>query len=150
MIYQLTFIVQDEKDKEIATKTVTAVGGTVLDERVVGQRKLVYPIKKLTEGIYITDHIDIDASALDKLDQKLRFEDKIIRFLIVKTEKVIKPTQAELPAVVEKPKVQVVIEPKKVTKEVVKKPVKKEVAPSVDQAKRLKTLEEKLQELLKE
>lgn len=174
MIYQLTFIVKAEADTKAVKSVVESVGGKVAHERTVGQRVFTYPIKGLKEGIYFTYHIDIDPTLVEKLDEKLRFEEDIVRFLIVKTEKIIIPAVPQikvekpfdlaqgkevLPAVPEK--IEKAIEPavKKETKPVVakaepKKPVKEVKKPAklsvLEEAKRLKALEEKLEELLKE
>lgn len=165
MIYQVTFIVKDQAHKTVVNRTIETVGGKVVDERVIGSKTLAYPIKGLKEATYITYHFDIAPEALNELDKKLRFEDQIVRFLIVRTEKVIVPrvpvvrdnkqalpAQTGLPAVPQPEQKALEPLPKIETKAVVapKKEKKIKAISAADEAKRLKALEEKLEELLKE
>lgn len=106
MIYQLTFLLQNEADKAVVNKTVASVGAKVVHERVLGRKTLIYPIKQVREAFYFTYHIDIDPATITTLEQKLNFDETIVRFLIIKTEKIIMPMPAHTgaaPKVIEKP-----------------------------------------------
>lgn len=149
MIYQITFLVEDEKDKTTVNQTIGSLAGKVLEERVIGKRKLTYPIKKISEANYFTYHFEIDPEVIGKLDKKLHLQEQILRFIILKTETIIKPIT---PIIEQEPvKVKKKIEKPVKPVEKVEKPVEiKKPAEAVSESERLKALEEKLKEILKE
>ncbi len=49
-----------------------------------GRKKLAYPIKKKEEAIYLFYLLAADPLALKTLEAKLRLEDKILRYLLIK------------------------------------------------------------------
>jgi small subunit ribosomal protein S6 len=68
-----------EKFKEI----VTSRGGTVHKVDLWGKRKLAYPIAKRFEGTYILMLFDGDNEILNELNRVYRFDDMVLRHLIV-------------------------------------------------------------------
>ena len=68
-----------EKFNEI----VTSRGGTVRKVDLWGKRKLAYPIAKRFEGSYILMCFDGDNEILSELNRVYRFDDMVLRHLIV-------------------------------------------------------------------
>ncbi|HER44522.1 MAG TPA: 30S ribosomal protein S6 [Candidatus Eisenbacteria bacterium] len=68
-----------EKFKEI----VTSRGGTVHKVDLWGKRKLAYPIAKRFEGSYILMSFEGDNEILAELNRVYRFDDMVLRHLIV-------------------------------------------------------------------
>jgi small subunit ribosomal protein S6 len=62
-------------------------GGVIVHEEVWGMRRLAYPIKKFQNGYYLLIEFRIKASAIKKLDQKFRLDERVIRWLVVKLDK---------------------------------------------------------------
>lgn len=53
----------------------------------VGKRRLAYPIKKLTDGVYNFITFSGPASIPSELESRLRIMENILRYLIVRDEK---------------------------------------------------------------
>jgi len=62
---------------------VTSRGGTVGTVNEWGKRKLAYPIKKFQEGYYIVSKFTGNNDILDELNRVFRFDDQVIRHMIV-------------------------------------------------------------------
>lgn len=65
---------------------ITAAKGTITDTNVWGRRKLAYPIRKQTEGIYVQMNFQLAPSASRELDHQLRLEEQIMRHLIIRLD----------------------------------------------------------------
>lgn len=175
-MYEITYISKNEQEP-VVKNLLKEMQAKIISEEDLGRKRFTYPIGKEQAGFYTTIIFEIDNNKLAKFSQKLKMEDGILRYLIVKkidvsktietpkkevvSEKVI--TETELPAVeipkkAKAEKTAKVIEkkPKKKTS-VVKVPKIEKVAPqkeekevTVTEEDRLKKLDEKLDELLKE
>ena len=80
-----------EKFNEI----VTSRGGTVRKVDLWGKRKLAYPIAKRFEGSYILMCFDGDNEILSELNRVYRFDDMVLRHLIVIDEDPVTEQPAE-------------------------------------------------------
>lgn len=68
---------------------ITARGGEVVREESWGKRKLAYPIRKLSEGRYVFLHLQMEpksAGLFPEVELRLRQNDKVLRFLTVRTD----------------------------------------------------------------
>jgi len=146
--YELTYILPDKiSEKEIPQvcqkiKKLIPLG-KILKENFLGRRKLAYPIKKNDFGYYATLVFETEPEILSKMAVKLRLEEDVIRYLLVGIEKakeVKKVKERKEIKKVEKPKIKVKAKPKK---------AKITVAIEKEEEK-MKALEEKLEEILKE
>jgi len=73
--------------KEIIKKIkdfIVDLGGKIEKEEGLGVKKLVYRIKKQTEGDYFLFLIELDSKAVGKLDEKLKREENLLRYLLVR------------------------------------------------------------------
>lgn len=62
---------------------VTKNGGRVDGLQDWGKKRMAYKIKKKQDGNYIIINFQLDSSATKKLEQSLRLNDNIIRYLLV-------------------------------------------------------------------
>jgi small subunit ribosomal protein S6 len=92
--YEILFIVsnrftEDEAKQSIVKveKLITDNGGKITLNEYWGKKKLAYPIKHETYGYYQLFEFDIERPELVKLDEKLRLDHEILRFMII-TKKV--------------------------------------------------------------
>lgn len=72
---------------------ITSRGGEILREESWGRRKLAYPIHKLTEGRYLFLFLQIEpakAGLLKEVELRLNQNDKILRYLTVRTDEDLK------------------------------------------------------------
>lgn len=72
---------------------ITSRGGEILREESWGRRKLAYPIDKVTEGRYHFLYLQMEpatAKLLPEVEMRLNQNDKILRFLTVRTDQDLK------------------------------------------------------------
>lgn len=84
--YELTVMVENPAEAENLKKSVTSLKGKITDEKHWGKLALTYPIDKLTSADYFTFQIKMDKKDISQLKQKLNFDDKIVRFLLLNGE----------------------------------------------------------------
>lgn len=92
--YETTFIVTPVLTDEGLKETISSYAGflksngaEIIEEDNWGLKKLAYPIKKKTTGIY--HHIEFRAnpSLIEKLEISLKRDENIMRFLTVRCDK---------------------------------------------------------------
>jgi small subunit ribosomal protein S6 len=93
--YELMFVVDPRvSDEEVTTLThdyrqmIVAGGSEITKEENWGRRKLAYPIEKLTEGKYVVFYVSSEGgkTSLPEVEHRMRQNDKILRFLTVRTD----------------------------------------------------------------
>jgi small subunit ribosomal protein S6 len=79
-----------EEDEQATVDTfsviVTEGGGTMVANERMGRRRLAYPIRKQTDGVYVRFLYDSEASVPKELERRMRLSDKILRVLTVRLE----------------------------------------------------------------
>ena len=97
--YELIFVVDPRvPDEDVVTMTndykqmITHGGAEITSEENWGRRKLAYPIDKLTEGKYVLLNISSQDGkhTLPEVEHRMRQNDKILRFLTVRTDEDLK------------------------------------------------------------
>jgi small subunit ribosomal protein S6 len=89
--YELTLVLPEKgKTKEKAfseriEKLVGVLNGKVVKKETWGEIELAYPIKKQTVGFFMHFVIELDKSGPKELTNKLRVEDDLIRYLLVRS-----------------------------------------------------------------
>ena len=105
--YELMFVVDPRvADEDVVTMTndyktmITTAGSQITSEENWGRRKLAYPIDKLTEGKYVLFFISSEngKTALPEVEHRMRQNDKILRYLTVRTDEAIKRASRRQPA----------------------------------------------------
>jgi small subunit ribosomal protein S6 len=92
--YELVIVIDPRlTDDEVVTLTedykrmITGGGAEVTKEESWGKRKLAYPIQKLTEGRYVLLTVRTNGkSPLPEVEHRLRQNDKVLRYLTVRTD----------------------------------------------------------------
>jgi len=91
--YELVVIaVPQLEDESLAALNERVAGwiasndGVVTGTNVWGRRRLAYPIRKQTEGIYVLYNFQLAANAVRELERNLRLEEQIIRHLVVRLD----------------------------------------------------------------
>lgn len=89
--YELTFIISAEltgaKEKKVLDnieKTIETLGGKLGKKDEWGKKRLAYPIKKKTEGVYFLFDLSLPSSKVASLDRELEINEDVLRHLIVK------------------------------------------------------------------
>lgn len=86
-VFILTPILSADQTKETVdafAKLITDNGGVVVNREDWGQRKLAYPIHKLSTGSYFFFEFDAEPDFVDTLEVNFRRNDHVIRFLTFK------------------------------------------------------------------
>ncbi len=90
--YELILIFNSEMEEEtIGTSLekieglVTQYGGVASNVDHWGKRRLAYPIKKLMEGNYVLVQFQMEPQQVSELEMKMKQNDEILRFLVVKS-----------------------------------------------------------------
>lgn len=91
--YETFFIVDpdlpDETNSAVDNKVqsiVTANGGEILAYTPWGKRKLAYPIRKRSRGLYILMEYSGGPELVAELERNLRIDERILKFITVKLE----------------------------------------------------------------
>jgi small subunit ribosomal protein S6 len=70
-------------------KIITDAKGKIIKTDKWGKRKLAYEIKDFTEAIYVVLKFNLKESDIFKLERVLKFEERIIRYLLTLQEEKI-------------------------------------------------------------
>ena len=102
--YELGVVIRADLEEETFQAEMTRVKGLIerfegtidkVDEW--GRRKLAYPIKKLTEGMYTFITFTSSADAPREIEGRLRIMENVLRFLIVRKDEADVPASAQAP-----------------------------------------------------
>lgn len=97
--YELVFVVDPRvSDEDVVAMTqeykqmIAAGGSQIAKEESWGRRKLAYPIEKLNEGKYVFLGIESEGgkTSLPEVEHRMRQNDKILRYLTVRTDEDLK------------------------------------------------------------
>ena len=98
--YELALVadprISDDDMAALTTETkqlISSRGGEIVREESWGRRKLAYPINKVTEGRYHFLYLQLEAgkaSLLPEVELRLKQNDKVLRFLTVRTDEDLK------------------------------------------------------------
>lgn len=91
--YDLTVIVDARLDKDALDRALAKVkkviedaGGKIGKIDEWGKKELAYPIKKQKQGIFYNSVVELDAKNIKAVQDKLKIEDTILRYLLVRKE----------------------------------------------------------------
>lgn len=77
---------------ERLTGIIKAAEGQVHRLEDWGRRQLAYPIEKLHKAHYLLFNVELTSKTLDELETQFRYNDKVIRSLVIRTKRAV--TQA--------------------------------------------------------
>lgn len=93
--YEIVFLVHPDQSEQVPgmverySGLITAAGGQIHRQEDWGRRHLAYPINKIHKAHYILMNIECGNEALEELSHNFRFNDAIIRDLIVRRKEAI-------------------------------------------------------------
>ncbi|HLR78082.1 MAG TPA: 30S ribosomal protein S6 [Burkholderiaceae bacterium] len=88
--YEVVLIVHPDQSEQVPAMieryqaVVTGNGGKVHRLEDWGRRQLAYPIQKLVKAHYVCLNIECGQAELDELEHSFRYNDAILRHLIIK------------------------------------------------------------------
>lgn len=94
--YELIYIIQPDLDdaslealQERISQTISTQNGEIIKTESWGKRKLAYPIGNFFEGHYTVLRIQLPPQSIDAVEQTLRFNEDVIRFLTMTADEAI-------------------------------------------------------------
>src|ERR1700748_456498 len=93
--YEIVFLVHPDQSEQVPAmieryKGMIAAGeGRVHRLEDWGRRQLAYPIAKMHKAHYVLMNIECDQATLDELDHAFKFNDAVLRHLVVVMEEAV-------------------------------------------------------------
>ena len=91
--YELLYIARPDLDdnsvsaiNERVAQLIANASGRMENTELWGRRALAYPIQRHMEGNYILHRFEMDPNATDELERLLRFNENVIRFMLLRTD----------------------------------------------------------------
>ena len=95
--YEVLFIIDPgADDDEVAkitdmyTQIITDQGGAITKAETLGRRQLAYEILNKKEGIFVDIELDGSGKEIAELERRMRVNDRILRYLTVRTDEQIR------------------------------------------------------------
>ncbi len=91
--YEVVFIVHPDQSEQVPAMIeryqtlVTSRSGAIHRLEDWGRRQLAYPIQKVHKAHYVLMNIECDGEALAELEHAFKFNDAVLRHLIIKMSK---------------------------------------------------------------
>jgi small subunit ribosomal protein S6 len=88
--YEIVFIVHPDQSEQVPAMierykaTIAQEGGKVHRIEDWGRRQMTYPIQKVFKAHYVLMNIEVGQTTLDELEHAFKFNDAVLRHLIVK------------------------------------------------------------------
>jgi small subunit ribosomal protein S6 len=93
--YEIVFLVHPDQSEQVAgmidryRSMIESNGGKIHRLEDWGRRQLAYPINKIYKAHYVLMNIECDQAVRDELESAFRFNDAVIRNLIMKRDEAI-------------------------------------------------------------
>jgi ribosomal protein S6 len=91
--YELTLVVdgksaaaKKKKVTEALEKALKIFKGEIKESKELGVREMAYKIGKSETGLYLYFELELDGSGVKALNEKLRTDPDILRFLVIRKE----------------------------------------------------------------
>ncbi|GAA6204001.1 MULTISPECIES: 30S ribosomal protein S6 [Thalassotalea] len=132
--YEIVFMVHPDQSEQVPgmiqryTDLINAAEGKIHRLEDWGRRQLAYPINKLHKAHYVLLNIEAPQSVIDELETSFRYNDVVIRNMIMRTKHAVTEASAMASA--------------KEERRDDRREVKQEVAPAVSEAPAEETKEE--------
>ena len=94
-LYEIVFMVHPDQSEQVAgmieryTGSITEAGGKVHRLEDWGRRQMAYPINKLHKAHYVLMNVEADQAVIDELETAFRFNDAVLRNMIMRTKSAI-------------------------------------------------------------
>ncbi|MPV85592.1 30S ribosomal protein S6 [Ostreibacterium oceani] len=93
--YEIVFMVHPDQSEQVPTMVerytsiVKENGGAIHRAEDWGRRVLSYPINKIVKAHYMLMNVECDQTSLDEIENAFKFNDAILRHLIVRRDEAI-------------------------------------------------------------
>ena len=96
--YEVVFMVHPDQSEQVPAmleryrSTIESSGGKIHRLEDWGRRQLAYPIQKLAKAHYVLMNIECGTEALNELESAFRFNDAVLRNLIISRKEAVTDT----------------------------------------------------------
>ena len=93
--YEIVFLVHPDQSEQVTAMidryrtTIEADGGAIHRLEDWGRRQLAYPIQKLHKAHYVLMNIECSTSVLDELNSAFRFNDAVLRSVVISRKEAV-------------------------------------------------------------
>ncbi|HEY5623748.1 MAG TPA: 30S ribosomal protein S6 [Gammaproteobacteria bacterium] len=93
--YEVVFLVHPDQSEQVPAmldryrRMIESAEGTIHREEDWGRRQLAHAINKVNKAHYLMFNLECSKDALDELVGAFRFNDAVLRYLVIKRDKVI-------------------------------------------------------------
>ncbi|PSJ39287.1 30S ribosomal protein S6 [Oceanimonas pelagia] len=93
--YEIVFMVHPDQSEQVPgmieryTGAITTSGGQIHRLEDWGRRQLAYPINKLHKAHYVLMNVEADQAVIDELETNFRYNDAVLRNMIMRTKQAI-------------------------------------------------------------
>lgn len=90
--YEVVFVVHPDQSDQVPamveryTQMITETGGKIHRQEDWGRRQLAYPINKIHKAHYVLMNVECGKEVLDEIVTLFRYNDAILRNLVIKTD----------------------------------------------------------------
>lgn len=90
--YEIVFMVHPDQSEQVPgmieryTATIQKDGGTIHRLEDWGRRQLAFPINKVHKAHYVLMNVEATAEAMDELNTTFRYNDAVIRNLVIRRD----------------------------------------------------------------
>jgi small subunit ribosomal protein S6 len=96
--YEIVFLVHPDQSEQVPamieryTSIIKSDGGQIHRMEDWGRRQLAYPINKIHKAHYVLMNVECTAPALEELNHGFRFNDAVIRNMVIKMKDAVTET----------------------------------------------------------
>ena len=89
--YEIVFLVHPDQSDQVPGMIerykgeIEKTGGKIHRLEDWGRRQLAYPIQKLHKAHYVLMNVEAEQEAIDSIENNFRFNDAVIRILVIRT-----------------------------------------------------------------
>jgi small subunit ribosomal protein S6 len=93
--YEVVFLVHPDQSEQVPAMIeryrsgIETKGGTIHRLEDWGRRQLAYPINKIHKAHYVLMNIECDGEALSELESAFRFNDAVLRNMVIRRDEAI-------------------------------------------------------------
>jgi small subunit ribosomal protein S6 len=93
--YEIVFLVHPDQSEQVPAMVeryqglVTASGGAVHRTEDWGRRQLAHPIHKIHKAHYVLLNVECDFSVIEEIKSAFRFNDAVLRHLVISRDKAV-------------------------------------------------------------
>ena len=100
--YEIVFLVHPDQSEQVPAMVerykgiIEAGNGRIVRLEDWGRRQLAYPVQNLVKAHYVLMNVEVDQATLAELTETFRFNDAILRHLIVKRDGDVADTEMSI------------------------------------------------------